>query len=563
MNPSIKKVVIVEEDPVEAGILEFYLDRAGLQTHVVHTMAEAQDLADPVTPFAYLTEATGEDIDWAELAHATLGYPCIFMVLTDVPLSAQDEFQAMRYGVAEIFVKPVDPKILVERIRRFRPIPLGSGSIGVPGDACGGDLADRHAQTLLDFCRRHAFNGLLEIDLNGRFGGILIKQGKPLDAWLGDARGRSALNAILMLEAGPFVLFFVDEDSEQLDRENVIGEDDEPGSWHAESPQAVPTPEHLHYDDGGALPPAPPAEVATRPKRRRRFSTQSDLVVDPQPAAPKKLPALNVTEVDPPSLPPAGVRAARDRRDVISLVASDTLISEPPPIPPPDPPAESNTASRASRRRETLDEIATASVSHVEFSDTRDTIDELPIAAPEADFFDQGTSDEVGAESWETSPALAHGWLNHPWVTRGLLGIWLLLLAFVCWRLVGATEPDQELPTTTPSAQAAELLAEGANAPDEEIRTRFLSLHAQSEQAAAPLAGLGVLAFKAEDWKATTAHFQRALVADPTLIEAHWFLSLAALASGDETQALSHGRSFLEVEGEGEASNLLRGKLGL
>jgi len=574
MGTPVQKVIIVEEDPVEAGILEFYLDRAGLEAVTVMTTAEALDHVDPATPYAVLTEAHGAQIDWQELAHATLGYPSIFMVLSDEAPTKEDEFTAMRYGVAEIYVKPVDPKTVVERVRLQRAIPLGSGSVGIPEDGFGGDFCDHHAQKLLGYCRRHRVNALLEIEHVAEFGGILFKDGHPIDAWIEGLRGRTALNAILMLEEAPFVLFALGPDADELKRPNVIGTDVSIHNVEPDPTPEGPAPPESHYDQAGepALPPPVPPTKPPKKKKRRRFSKTGDTDVQSVVTQGEKLAEFGDTVVEEPDLNALKRRPARPEQEVVALSPTDTVITAPPPVPAPKDPGPAAPPVRP--RRETMEEVAIATVAHVQFDEVAPVAKEdvdLPIMDPEEHFFDEEAEEpeapEEDLEDWELGIKTGPKWSENPTVVKALLAALILLVVFVGYRIATAPPADEAAQDASEVVEKATVEPTGlqliAKGDTDKARSVLRNALVADPSDADGLAGLGIIAFSSGDWKAAKDFFGRLLEVKPGAIRAQWYLSVASQALGDPKAAKEHGELYLEASPTGKEADALREALGL
>jgi CheY-like chemotaxis protein len=563
MNAAFQKVIIVEEDPVEAGILEFYLARAGVKAITVSTSNEALQHVDPASSYGILTEAHGEAIDWQELAEATLGYPSIFMILSDSPLSKDEEFRALRMGIADIFVKPVDPKTVVERLRLRHPVPLGSGSVGVPPEGFGGDLSTHHAQKLIQFARRHGSSALIEIEMGAQFGGVLIKDGQPIDAWLEGFRGRSALNAILMLEEAPFVFFTLEPGADELKRPNVIGEDG--GQVTELAGAGIPETRNLSHYDTPALSPEPPPvpAAATKKKKRRRFSKTGGTTDVRQVAPAEKKKDFSDTIVEETTLDDLQIRPTRERRATISVGPNDAIVASPPPLP--DPPGLPAAPPPLRERRNTSDQVAMATVAHVRFNKETapSTVQELPIMDSETEFFTAGeqVDDDLQSEleEWELELGGGSPWFHNPVLAKGLLVLWILLTAFVVWRLgefKEGTDGSETADTVENSSDhttlsGLQLLQEAyPEGPKKDVTAAKEKL--EKALVAKPndvdaLAGLGLIAFDEKDYPTARKHLLALLKADSKLQRTHWYLGHIAHAQGDKDARKNHWKRFSQA----------------
>jgi hypothetical protein len=325
MGQQIRKAYLVQSDAMEAGVLASYLRRSGLESLTMTSNVGVLSQLNVEGGFAILSDHLGAQIDGLELARKCAGIPCVFILLVNEPLQAMEEFEAFRLGISGIFVKPPDPRQIAEFAKRQRMIPLGGGSAGLPEDGMGGNLADRHVVDLIRFCGRHELSALVEIDQPNSFAGLLIKEGRVIDAWLRDLRGRSALNSALMLDKGPFTLYLLAADAEELDRPDMIHAD--PGELESldEASQSRDE-DHEHVADE----PVRVKQAEERKKRghrRRRYDRNTGEVRAVAPAQQKKSELTSTDVEDVPFIIPEHVPAPEPE------VAPMIIVEEPPPVP--------------------------------------------------------------------------------------------------------------------------------------------------------------------------------------------------------------------------------------
>ena len=548
------KVILVEEDPVEAEILEFYLNRTGVKSITVRTTEEALEHIDPTIPFGILTEASGAAIDWKQLAEATLGYPSIFMILSDAALTAEAEFEAMKHGVCEIFVKPVEPKAIVKYLQVAQPAPLGSRSVGLPEDSFGGDFRIHHAQKLLQFARRHGRNALIEVELGANFGGVLIKNGQPIDAWLEGFRGRSALNAILMLEEAPFVYFELDESAEELERPNIIdtgqGEPLDPSEPVSE--ESAKTEDRSESKVSNTPPPVP--EGGRSRKKRRLYSKTDGFMHHP----PESNASSNSAE--------ARIRPISSSN--LKIVTEDEAsASPPPPVPavppavpegPPVPTQDTSEKTRKSRkRRQPTEQLPTSSrAQDPPTDDSAKENEKLPIADPTQRVRHTDPTAQLpkieSHEEAEDSDELdlpSIPWHENINVARALLGVWLVLAVVVGIRLLSnaqAAEDARNASTAANSSVEEPLtgLQRWALGETETARVELKKELKYKPRSSRALAGLALIAFDERDFSTAERLFKTLLEVKPKLKRTHWYLGYIAKQAAREQDMKHHWRIF-------------------
>jgi signal transduction histidine kinase/CheY-like chemotaxis protein len=118
-DAALPLIIVVEDDHVAAELLTRQIERAGFRTHVARTGADAVAMARELKPAAITLDILLPDIDgWEVLARlkrdkATNGIPVVVVSVVDNPALAT----AM--GALDYFVKPVEPRELVNRLSNF------------------------------------------------------------------------------------------------------------------------------------------------------------------------------------------------------------------------------------------------------------------------------------------------------------------------------------------------------------------------------------------------------------------------------------------------------------
>lgn len=212
MSDERQRVLIVEEDRVEAGILAFHLRRTGLITLMVASEEEALDAVAWGTPHALITELRGKGANGLRLIRRLAGTPVVAILTAPGPLSVQEELEALELGVTAVYPKPVDAAQVAERIKGTQPRPLGTRDTGAPREGIGGDLAVRSTPELMALCQRLALSARLEVTSD---------EGRRATWWLleGEVVGVDDLAAceqLATLGRGTFALHPLPDDAPEL-----------------------------------------------------------------------------------------------------------------------------------------------------------------------------------------------------------------------------------------------------------------------------------------------------------------------------------------------------------
>lgn len=219
------RVLVVEEDRVEGGMLAFHLRREGLVVMLAASGDEAIDALAWAPPDAIMVEAHGRELDGFDVIRALGDMQIRVFLLADGPLDLEDDLEALRLGVMDVFTKPVDPALVARRVIE-RPTPTTRGSIAdLPDSGISGELDVHPVTQLLSLCHRHRMNARLHVELDGDWGVLLVRHGDVIDAESPGATGRDAAFAAIRRASGTFVLFPLSLDAEELSRDDVVRAD--------------------------------------------------------------------------------------------------------------------------------------------------------------------------------------------------------------------------------------------------------------------------------------------------------------------------------------------------
>ncbi|MFT7582693.1 MAG: CheY-like chemotaxis protein, partial [Myxococcota bacterium] len=221
-----RRILVVEEDRVEGGMLAFHLRREGLIVMLMAGEDEAIDAVAWAPPDAILIEKSGRDLDAFRVIRALGDAPVLVYLMADGPLALEDDLEALRLGVAHTFTKPLDPAQVASRLGARPMTPPRPRPVEVPDDGIAGDLELHPVTSLLQFCHRHRMNARVHIEMQDDWGVLLVRHGDVIDAESPGASGReAAYQAVSSANQGTFVLFPLALDAEELSRDDVVRAD--------------------------------------------------------------------------------------------------------------------------------------------------------------------------------------------------------------------------------------------------------------------------------------------------------------------------------------------------
>lgn len=219
------RVLILDEDRVEGGMLAFHLRREGLVVMLMTSVEEASDAIAWAQPDVLLVEVTGRGFDVREFLAQLAELPIDVFAVADRPLPAEVELDALRLGVIDVLTKPLDPVTLARRLVERPERQLRGSVTGLPEGGISGDLAVHSAVHLLQMAHRHRLNARLHVEIEGDWAVLLVRQGEVIDAEAPSATGREAVFQVIRGSRGAFVLFPLTPDAEELSRDDVIRAD--------------------------------------------------------------------------------------------------------------------------------------------------------------------------------------------------------------------------------------------------------------------------------------------------------------------------------------------------
>jgi CheY-like chemotaxis protein len=201
-----RRILIVQEDSIEAGLIGFHLKQAGMTALVVTSTQEAWDAIGWGPPEVIIAELKTENIDGLEVVGGLVGKEVAAFLTSDGIPTPEEELEALDRGVREIFTKPIDHRIMAQRVATatLRVMEEGDASETAP---IRGWLQDHSMTSLLDMCRRLKLNARLSVELpNSENGHLVIREGRVIDGVRGDRAGKEAVFTVMTLASSRFTL---------------------------------------------------------------------------------------------------------------------------------------------------------------------------------------------------------------------------------------------------------------------------------------------------------------------------------------------------------------------
>ena len=222
------RVLILDEDRVEGGMLAFHLRREGLIVMLMTSLDEMRDALAWAAPDVLLVDLTSRGFDARELfavlraAEDTCKFDIV--AFADRALDAELELDALRHGIVDVLTKPLDARALAERVKQRSPTMRRPRDLGmpVPEGAIAGDLVVMPPLKVLELCLRHRLNARLHVPIEGDWAVVVVRQGDVIDAETATTTGRTAAISALRATTGVFVLLPLPSDAEELRRDDVV-----------------------------------------------------------------------------------------------------------------------------------------------------------------------------------------------------------------------------------------------------------------------------------------------------------------------------------------------------
>ncbi len=205
-----KKILIVDDNPHVLKLLKISLERAGYEVFTAENGDEGLEFANRIQPDLIISDVMMPQTDGIEfcwMIRENSSIPMVpFIFLTSLD-DREMEIRGFRAGADEYLIKPVDRKVLLEKVealiqRANRVKSMDSGG-GVAIKGFEGNLEDLSLVELIQLLNLNKRSGRLEI-MSEETGKVIFKDGNMIFARYGNARGEEAINAMVQIKKGSF-----------------------------------------------------------------------------------------------------------------------------------------------------------------------------------------------------------------------------------------------------------------------------------------------------------------------------------------------------------------------
>jgi len=148
-EPGERTIVVIEDDPNIADLVNLYLREAGFRVLLADTGQRGLDLVDQHRPALVVLDIGLPDLDGFEVCRrirATSALPVLFLTARDGEI---DRVLGLELGADDYVTKPFSPRELVARVkailRRGQPVVAADPQVLSIGDEVVVDLARREA----------------------------------------------------------------------------------------------------------------------------------------------------------------------------------------------------------------------------------------------------------------------------------------------------------------------------------------------------------------------------------------------------------------------------------
>lgn len=127
MSPASTTVLIVEDEPKLASLLEEYLQRAGFHSHWLDSAREVVATVQQASPSLILLDLMLPDGDGMELCREIRGFSQVPIIMVTARIEEIDRLLGLELGADDYICKPYSPREVVARVRavlrRTQPTP--------------------------------------------------------------------------------------------------------------------------------------------------------------------------------------------------------------------------------------------------------------------------------------------------------------------------------------------------------------------------------------------------------------------------------------------------------
>ncbi len=220
-----EKILLVDDNPHVLKLLKISLEKADYQVATAENGDEGLEMANMYQPDLIISDVMMPQTDGIEFCWMVRENSKIPMVPFIFLTSLEDrdmEIRGFRAGADEYLIKPVDRKVLLEKvaslIERAKRVKSVDNGEHAPVKGFEGSLADLSLVELIQLLNLNKRSGTLEIS-NQHQGKIIFKDGNIIFAWMEKFTGEQAINKMVAITEGVFKF----EPVIELKEENVHG----------------------------------------------------------------------------------------------------------------------------------------------------------------------------------------------------------------------------------------------------------------------------------------------------------------------------------------------------
>ncbi len=219
------KILIVDDNPNVLRLLNISLTKAGKDYEIIEAEngEKAFELANKEKPDLIISDVMMPQMDGIELCWMIREnseiplVPFIFLTSFDDP---EMEIRGFRAGADEYLSKPIDRKLLLQRVEELLARTRNLKKIEDTGEkqkGFSGDLKDLSLVEVIQMLNLNKKTGLLKVQSDKLNGTIYIKDGQLWFVESGDLKGEEAMYKLVPLDEGTFQF-----QSQQVDVERNV-----------------------------------------------------------------------------------------------------------------------------------------------------------------------------------------------------------------------------------------------------------------------------------------------------------------------------------------------------
>lgn len=205
------KILIVDDNPHVLKLLKISLSKAGYEIYTANNGDQGMEMVNRIHPDLIISDVMMPDTDGIEfcwMVRDTSDVPMVpFIFLTSLT-GRDNEIKGFRAGADEYLIKPVDRKLLLEKVetllRRAKRVKKIDSEVS-PAAMKGfeGNLADLSLVEVIQLLNLNKRSGTLEVDSREK-GRLVFEDGRLIYADCGELTGEEAVNRLVSFQQGMF-----------------------------------------------------------------------------------------------------------------------------------------------------------------------------------------------------------------------------------------------------------------------------------------------------------------------------------------------------------------------